>query len=102
MENDAEEQAAYKKRSIEGDPAAKADPKKVPDHILAHWSIKGNEIVNDGKGLYLTTEKDYGDFELMVEYKALPDGDSGIYLRGIPQVQIWDATKGDPRNLGQG
>jgi len=96
-----EEQAAYKKRSIEGDPAAKADPKKEPDHILAHWSIKGNEIVNDGKGLYLTTEKNYGDFELMVEYKALPDGDSGIYLRGIPQVQIWDATKGDPRNLGQ-
>ena len=31
----------------------------------------------------------------------LPDGDSGIYLRGIPQVQIWDTTKGDPRGLGQ-
>ena len=36
-----------------------------------------------------------------MEYKALPEGDSGIYLRGIPQVQIWDATIGDPRGLGQ-
>jgi hypothetical protein len=96
-----EERAAYKKTSVQGDPAAKADPKKTPEHILAHWSIQGDEIVNDGKGLYLTTEKDYGDFELMVEYKALPDGDSGIYLRGLPQVQIWDSTKGDPRKLGQ-
>jgi hypothetical protein len=91
-----EQQAAYKKQSIQGDPA-----KKDGDHILAHWSIQGDEIVNDGKGLYLTTEKNYGDFELMVEYKALPDGDSGVYLRGIPQVQIWDSTKGDPRKLGQ-
>ena len=96
-----EQQAAYKKASVHGDPKAEIDPKKGPEHVLAHWSIQGNEIVNDGKGLYLTTEKDYGDFELMVEYKALPDGDSGIYLRGIPQVQIWDATKGDPRKLGQ-
>ncbi|MEQ1841107.1 MAG: DUF1080 domain-containing protein, partial [Verrucomicrobiales bacterium] len=90
-----QEQAAYKKQSISGAPDGKGD------HIQAHWSVKNGEIVNDGKGLYLTTDKDYGDFELMLEYKALPDGDSGVYLRGIPQVQIWDATKGDPRGLGQ-
>ena len=68
---------------------------------LVYWRAENGELVNDGKGLYLTSDKDYGDFELMVEYKALPDGDSGIYLRGIPQVQIWDTTKGDPRGLGQ-
>jgi hypothetical protein len=90
-----EEQAAYRKASVEGAPDGKGD------HILAHWSIQGDEIVNDGKGLYLTTEKDYGDFELWLEYKALPEGDSGVYLRGIPQVQIWDSTQGDPRGLGQ-
>ncbi|HWC91407.1 MAG TPA: DUF1080 domain-containing protein, partial [Pirellulales bacterium] len=50
---------------------------------------------------YLTTDKDYGDFELLLEYKALPKGDSGVYLRGVPQVQIWDSTQGDPRGLGQ-
>ena len=63
--------------------------------------MDGNEIVNDGKGLYLSTEKDYGDIELLVDYKMLPEGDSGIYLRGVPQVQIWDTTEGDPRGLGQ-
>jgi hypothetical protein len=93
-----EQKAEYKKKSVEGGlPVGK----QGPDHVNAHWKVDNGELVNDGKGLYLTTDKDYGDFELWVEYKALPDGDSGIYLRGIPQVQIWDATKGDPRGLGQ-
>ena len=92
------EQADYKRMSVEGGLPVK---KAGPEHINAHWKVENGEIVNDGQGLYLTTDKDYGDFELMVEYKALPDGDSGIYLRGIPQVQIWDATKGDPGGIGQ-
>jgi hypothetical protein len=92
-----EEQRLYKKRSIEGG----LPGKESNDHINAHWRVENGELVNDGKGLYLTTDKDYGDFELWVEYKALPEGDSGVYLRGIPQVQIWDATQGDPRGLGQ-
>jgi hypothetical protein len=90
--------ADYKRKSIEGGlPVGKAGP----EHVNAHWSVAKGELINDGKGLYLTSDKDYGDFELMVDYKALPDGDSGIYLRGIPQVQIWDTTKGDARGLGQ-
>jgi hypothetical protein len=93
-----EERADYKKKSVEGGlPEGKAGP----ENINAHWKVVDGEIVNDGKGLYLTTDKDYGDFELWVEYKALPEGDSGVYLRGIPQVQIWDSTQGDPRGLGQ-
>ena len=28
-----------------------------------------------------------------MEYKTVPKADSGIYLRGTPQVQIWDYTK---------
>ena len=84
-----EQLADYKKKSIEG---GLVDKKGNPgtDHINAHWRVENGEIVNDGKGLYLTTDKDYGDFELLLEYKALPDGDSGVYLRGVPQVQIWD------------
>ncbi len=93
-----EERADYKKKSIEG---GLPEGKQGPENINAHWKVENGELVNDGKGLYLTTDKDYGDFELQVEYKALPDGDSGVYLRGIPQVQIWDTTKGDPRGLGQ-
>jgi hypothetical protein len=57
-----------------------------------HWRAENRELVNDGQGKYATTEKDYGDFELLVEYKTVPKADSGIYLRGVPQVQIWDHT----------
>ena len=63
------------------------------EDIKKHWSVENGELVNDGKGLYLTTEKNFGDFELTLEYKTVAGADSGIYLRGVPQVQIWDTTK---------
>ena len=63
------------------------------DDIHKHWRVENGELINDGTGLYLTTARDYGDFELRLEYKTVAKADSGIYLRGIPQVQIWDTTK---------
>ena len=63
------------------------------EDIRQHWSVEDGELVNDGSGLYLTTNEDYGDFELMLEYKTVPGADSGVYLRGVPQVQIWDTTE---------
>ena len=95
------ELAEYKKKSVEGGLVDKKGT-ATTDHINAHWRVENGELVNDGKGLYLTTDKDYGDFELLVEYKALPDGDSGIYLRGVPQVQIWDGTKDDEAARAKG
>ena len=96
----AEEQAKYKKQSIEG---GLLDKKGQPinEHLNAHWKVQNHELVNDGHGHYLTTDKDYGDFELHLEYKALPLGDSGVYLRGIPQVQIWDPNQEDPQGIGR-
>jgi hypothetical protein len=61
--------------------------------IANHWRVEKGELVNDGHGVYLTTAKDYGDFELLLDYKTVARADSGIYLRGTPQVQIWDTTK---------
>ncbi len=61
--------------------------------VEQHWSVENGELVNDGQGPYLTTAKDYGDFQLKLEYKTVAEADSGIYLRGIPQVQIWDTTE---------
>jgi hypothetical protein len=55
-----------------------------------HWRVEKGELVNDGQGAYATTDKDFGDFELLIEYRTVPAADSGIYLRGVPQVQIWD------------
>src|ERR1043165_9794828 len=68
--------------------------------MKSHWMAEGDELVNDGHGKYATTIKDYGDFELLIDYKTVPLADSGIYLRGVPQVQIWDYTEKAKFNLG--
>lgn len=69
--------------------------------LRKHWRVEGGEIVSDGHGVFLTTDKDYGDFELKLEWKMVqPNGDSGVYLRGSPQVQIWDPA--NPREQKNG
>jgi hypothetical protein len=71
------------------------------EDLKQHWKIENGEIVNDGKGVYLTTDESFGDIEFHVDYKMFPKGDSGVYLRATPQVQIWDFTKeGGKWNLG--
>ena len=83
-------------------PALPDDKKKAwTDDMLKHWKVEGGELLNDGHGKYATTEKEYGDFELLVEYNMAPKGDSGIYLRNVPQVQIWDHTQDDKGELGR-
>jgi hypothetical protein len=67
-----------------------------------HWRVEDGAVINDGFGPYLTTDREYGDIELLIEYRTVPKADSGIYLRTTPQVQIWDHTPGVAReNLGQ-
>ncbi len=68
--------------------------------MRAHWRAAGEELVNDGEGKYATTVADYGDFELLLEYKTVARADSGIYLRGAPQVQIWDYTDAEKFDRG--
>ncbi|MBK5299380.1 MAG: DUF1080 domain-containing protein [Vicinamibacteria bacterium] len=58
-----------------------------------HWSVESGELVNDGNGPFATTDRDYGDIELRLEYRTVAKADSGVYLRGTPQVQIWDTTE---------
>jgi hypothetical protein len=70
------------------------------DDIRSHWRVENAELVNDGQGLYLTTDEYFGDFELLVDYRTVPLADSGVYLRGCPQVQIWDHTEKEKFNLG--
>ncbi|MEO8480662.1 MAG: DUF1080 domain-containing protein [Acidobacteriota bacterium] len=68
-----------------------------------HWRVdvaKG-EIVSDGSSPHLATTKDYGDFELYVDWMMVSaNGDSGIYLRSYPQVQIWDPS--NPKEVRNG
>lgn len=67
---------------------------KADADMRKHWSVRNGALFFDGfKGGYsLATAKDYSDFELLVDWRILSvRGDSGLYLRGSPQVQIWDA-----------
>lgn len=76
------------------DEAARSDLlKKWMDEAKQHWSVENGELVNDGKGPYLTTDREYGDIEFLIDFKTVAKADSGIYLRGTPQVQIWDYTQ---------
>ena len=60
---------------------------------IKNWSAKDNTIVFNGDGDNLCSEKQYGDFEMVVDWRITKKGDSGIYLRGSPQVQIWDTSR---------
>lgn len=74
--------------------AARAQLRAEDDASMrAHWRVEHGELVNDGHGAYLTTDDEFGDFELELEYRTVAGADSGIYLRGCPQVQIWDTTE---------
>jgi hypothetical protein len=59
------------------------------------WIVKDGLLVFTGHGENLCTEKQYGDFEMYVDWKITDKGDAGIYLRGSPQVQIWDISRTD-------
>lgn len=67
--------------------------RKQREEFASHWQIENGELINDGTGPYATTDQDFGDIELRLEYKTVAGADSGIYLRGNPQVQIWDKNQ---------
>ena len=77
-----------------------AEAQEKADQVMRdHWKVADGALLFDGKGQSLCTPKDYADFEMYVDWKIKPHGDSGIYLRGSPQVQIWDPSK---RSIGSG
>jgi hypothetical protein len=68
---------------------------KVDETQAKSWKFEDGTIHYTGKGgRNLATAKNYKNFELWVDWKITPKGDSGIYLRGQPQVQIWDNPEG--------
>lgn len=67
----------------------------VDAQVNDSWSVRDGVIVFNGKGNNLCSVKDYGDFEMWVDWRITRNGDSGIYLRGSPQVQIWDTSRLD-------
>jgi hypothetical protein len=68
----------------------------------AHWQVSNGGLIYDGGGTSLVTARNYRNFELLLDWKIRANGDSGIYLRGCPQVQIWDPGKKEANGIGSG
>ena len=66
---------------------------RADEDMRKHWTVIDGILTFDGKGHSLCTARAYGDFEMLVDWKIQKQGDSGIYLRGSPQVQIWDPAQ---------
>ena len=73
-------------------PKELAEKQANADEVMRRdWKVVDGLLVFDGKGYdNLCSVKEYGDFEMYVDWRIAPRGDAGIYLRGSPQVQIWD------------
>lgn len=67
--------------------------KTADEEMQKHWQVRDGVLYFDGAGHSLCTSRDYTDFEMYVDWKIEKFGDSGIYLRGSPQVQIWDPAQ---------
>lgn len=68
---------------------------EADSRIAESWTVRDGAIWFTGDGANLCTTRKYGDFEMIVDWKISKNGDSGIYLRGSPQVQIWDTSRVD-------
>lgn len=69
---------------------------KADEVMRTGWKVQNGELVFTGKGDNIVAQKHYGDFEMLVDWKLDKegkDGDAGVYLRGTPQVQIWDTSR---------
>jgi len=80
-------------RSKMSDSALQAAQQKANESIAKDWIVKDGLLIFTGHGDNLATEKKYGDIEMYVDWKITEKGDAGIYLRGSPQVQIWDTSR---------
>lgn len=58
------------------------------------WKAQDGLLVNNGKGPNLATAKSYKNFELWLDWKIPKNGDSGVFLPGGQQVQIWAKKDG--------
>ncbi len=68
------------------------------------WLVEDGALTNGKDGVNdIRTEEEFGDYELEVSYKVPPRGNSGVYLRGQREVQVFDShgkDKLEPSDAG--
>ncbi|MDR2810329.1 MAG: DUF1080 domain-containing protein [Tannerellaceae bacterium] len=93
-------------KGLVGNPISRAQMKpeqltkeqaKADEQMRKDWKVENGLLIFDGAGYdNLCTVKQYADFEMYVDWMldpAGPEADAGIYLRGTPQVQMWDTAR---------
>jgi len=66
---------------------------KADELMKKHWHIRDGALFFDGLpgGYSIAAAKDYGNVEIYADWRLLRVyGDSGFYMRSLPQIQIWD------------
>lgn len=66
------------------------------------WSVEDGAMTNVDHGNDIATIETFKDFALHIEYKTLPGGNSGVYLRGRVEVQVLDSHGKKPEDLNKG
>ena len=55
------------------------------------WFVEDGALTNTEHANDIATVDEWKDFELKLEYKIVPGGNSGVYLRGRLEVQVLDS-----------
>ncbi|MEX1094765.1 MAG: DUF1080 domain-containing protein [Planctomycetales bacterium] len=69
-----------------------------------HWQVEDGVIHYDGTRRIgnIESREHFGDFEMWVDWKIPKGGDSGVFPRNMPQIQIWDPARGGRNAAGSG
>jgi len=83
-------------KTIGNDPSAW----KVVDGILRNEAVQKPGAHKSYANI--RTEREFEDFNLQLEFRVPEDGNSGVYLRGIYEVQVANSfgRRNDPHNCG--
>jgi hypothetical protein len=65
------------------------------------WSVVEDVATNTPPANNLVSKEKFKDFKIEAEYKLAPKGNSGIYLRGRYELQLYDDLTGDPNTQPQ-
>ncbi|MCA9029361.1 MAG: DUF1080 domain-containing protein [Planctomycetaceae bacterium] len=59
---------------------------------IDNWRVSNGVLTNWKAGSHLVTQEKYRDFDLSLQFSLPRGGNSGVYLRGRYEVQLYDGT----------
>ncbi|MEN6322291.1 MAG: DUF1080 domain-containing protein [Proteiniphilum sp.] len=104
--NLSEWEAAPGKKVVKGKDASNS---KSTEENAARWIVKGGVFIVDKKAGDIQTKREFGDFQLHIEWcvpkgihgESQGRGNSGIFLQGMYEVQVLDSYNNETYANGQ-